>query len=106
MDYTKNNYMVDFLRHHLDDFLTLDPHTSSQCQQNLAICINASREWEVLLHSEGLATLLTVLPLKLDSESLQHRLPQDKFDCIVPALAELSGKQHCKQRELQLLMGH
>ena len=55
---------------------------------------------------EGPSTRLAVLGIELDSESLQARLPQEKFDRIVSLLADWSGKRHCQRKELESLIGH
>ena len=59
----RHNYYVTFLKHYLDDFHTLCPPDSPQCEQSLATCIKLFSDWGVPLHPdkfEGLSTVLTI----------------------------------------------
>ena len=49
-----HNYGVDFLRHYLDDFLTLGPPASPVCFNNLQACIQLCSKIGLLLHPEKL----------------------------------------------------
>ena len=49
---------------------------------------------------------LWVLGIKLDSLTLQARLPKDKFDCITSLLDDWLPKKHCKRKELESFIGH
>ena len=103
-----HNY-VTFLRHYLDDFLTLGPPASPVCHNNLQTCVRLCKKLGLPLHPdklEGPATRLTILGIELDSEKLQARLPTDKRDRIVSLLDEWSAKRFCKRRELESLIGH
>ena len=55
---------------------------------------------------EGPSTQLSVLGIELDSVTLQARLPQEKFDCIIRLLEEWSAKRHCQRKDLESLIGH
>ena len=105
----RHNYNVVFLKHYLDDFHTLGPPNSSQCEQSLAACIKLFADWGVPLHPdklEGPSTVMTVLGIELDSVALQARLPKEKFDRIMGLLDEWSCKKHCKRKDLESLIGH
>lgn len=105
----RRNYHVAFLKHYLDDFHTLGPPDSPQCDQNLATCIKLLSDWGVPLHPdkfEGPSTALTVLGIELDSLALQARLPKEKFDRISSLIDEWSRKRHCKRNHLVSLTGH
>ena len=104
-----HNYHVTFLRHYLDDFLTLGPPSSPVCHNNLQTCVRLCQQLGLPLHPdklEGPATRLTILGIELDSETLQARLPADKRDRIVTLLDEWAAKRFCKRRELESLIGH
>ena len=104
-----HNYGVNFLRHYLDDFLTLGPPASPVCYNNLQTCVQLCKSLGLPLHPdklEGPATCLTILGIELDSEKLQARLPTDKRDRIKALLDEWSLKRFCKRRELESLIGH
>lgn len=104
-----NNHGVDFLRHYLDDFLTLGPPASSVCSDNLRSCIQLCAELGVPLNPdklEGPSTCLTILGIELDSVSLQARLPENKRVRIISLLEAWSSKHVCKRKELESLIGH
>ena len=66
-----HNYGVDFLRHYLDDFLTLGPPASAICHDNLQKCVQLCKKMGLPLHPdklEGPATCLAILGIELDSE--------------------------------------
>ncbi|KAL9961224.1 hypothetical protein ACROYT_G030129 [Oculina patagonica] len=104
-----NNSCVNFLRHYLDDFLTLVPPASPICHNNLQKCVHLCKKLGLPLHPdklEGPATCLTILGIELDSEKLQARLPSDKRDTIIALLEEWSTKRFCRRREQESLIGH
>ena len=97
------------LRCHLpDDFHTLGPPGSSDCQQNLDRSIDCFSKLGIPLNPdklEGPSTCLIILGIELDSLNLQANLPQDKFDRITALLEDWS--QHwCRRKELESLIGH
>ena len=103
------NHNVDFLRHYLDDFLTLGPPASPVCRNNLQMCVCLCSQLGLPLHPdklEGPSTCLSILGIELDSMTLQARLPSEKGDRIVVLLQEWAGKWFCKCRELEYLIGH
>ena len=104
-----SHHGVDFLRHYLDDFLTLGPPASSVCYNNLQACIQLCSKLDLPLHPdklEGPSTCLSILGIELDSIRLQARLPTDKRERIVTLLKSWSGKRFCRRRELESLIGH
>ena len=104
-----HNYHVTFLRHYLDDFLTLGPPSSPVCHNNLQTCVRLCQQLGLPLHPdklEGPATRLTILRIELDSETLQARLPAEKRNRIVTLLDEWAAKRFCKRRELESLISH
>ena len=103
-----HNYGVDFLRHYLDDFMTLGPPASSVCHYNLQACIQLCSTLGLPLHPhklEGPTTCLSILGIELDSMTLQARLPVEKRDRIIALLESWSTKRFCKRRELESLIG-
>ena len=88
-----HNYSIEFLRHYLDDFLTLGPLASPVCQNNLTTCVQLCERLGLPLHPdklEGPATCLTILGIQLDSVKLQARLPAEKRDRIIALLEDWS----------------
>ena len=104
-----HNHGVDFLRHYLDDFLTLGPPASDVCLTNLATCLQLCSDLGLPLHPdklEGPTTCLTILGIELDSEKLQARLPPKKRMHVIALLEVWSQKQFCRRKELESLIGH
>ena len=105
----RRNYHVAFLKHYLDDFHTLGPPDSLQCEQNLATCIKLFSDWGVPLHPdkfEGPSTVMTVLGIELDFLALQARLPKEKVDRISSLIDEWLCKRHWKRKNLESLTGN
>ena len=64
-----HNHGIDFLQHHLDDFLTLGPPASSVCYNNLQTCIQLCTKLGLPLHPdkpEGPSTCLSIFGIELD----------------------------------------
>ena len=104
-----SHHGVDFLRHYLDDFLTMGPPASPVCYNNLQACIQLCSKLGLPLHPdklEGPSTCLSILGIELDTIRLQARLPTDKRERIVTLLKSWSGKRFCRRRELESLIGH
>lgn len=84
-----HNHGLDFLRHYLDDFLTLRPPASDAFLSNLATCLVLCSDLGLPLHPnelEGPITSLTILGIELDSSKLQARLPQEKRTLTITLL--------------------
>lgn len=84
-----HNHGLDFLRHYLDDFLTLGPPASDAFLSNLATCLVLCSDLGLPLHPnelEGPITSFTILGIELDSSKLQARLPQEKRTLIITLL--------------------
>ena len=104
-----HNYGVTFLRHYLDDFMTLGPPASPVCHHNLQACIRLCSILGLPLHLhklEGPTTRLSILGIELDSTTLQAWLPEEKRDRIIALLDTWSAKHFCKRCELESLIGH
>ena len=104
-----SHHGVAFLRHYLDDFLTMGPPASPVCYNNLQACIQLCSKLGLPLHPdklEGPSTCLSIQGIELDTIRLQARLPTDKRERIVTLLKSWSGKRFCRRRELESLIGH
>ena len=73
---------VSEINHYLDEFVTLGPHTTSDCQKNLNIIIQTCADLSVPFMLEKLEgpTCLTFLGIEINTLDGTLRLPQDKFD--------------------------
>ena len=89
------NYSVEFLRHYLDNFLTLGPSASPVCQNNLTTYIQLCERLGLPLHLDklrGQLLLYQSLGSRLESVKLQAHLPAEKRDRIIALLEEWSVK--------------
>ena len=105
---------ADPLFHYLDDFLTVGRPQSDQCASNLQIMKQAYSDTGTPIKPDkckGPATVKGFLGLKLDTEKLEMRLPQDKLHGLLEALSSCRGKKvcrgrkACRKRELLSLIG-
>jgi hypothetical protein len=97
------------LFHHLDNFLTLGPPSSSVCQSNVATAFTVFARLGLPLHHEkceGPATCLVFFGIELNSVTQIARLLADKFARIVALLRSWSNKRMCHSWELESLIGH
>ena len=95
--------------HYLDDFITLGPPNSSQCQGNLEGIIQACRDTGTPLEEDkgqGPANVITFLGIELDTRKMEIRLPAEKLERLRKLLAEWEGRKAGKKRELLSLIGY
>ena len=106
---------VKWRLHYLDDFLLLDPVSTTDCHDALATTLRACAEMGLPVAPEktvGPCTRLTFLGIKIDMEALQLRLPQDKCDRLRSSLNSWMGsgptprpRRSGSKRELLSLIG-
>ena len=85
------NQGVTFLLHYLDDFLTMGQPGTTVCQCNLHLLVQTCRVLGIPLAIEkvdGPATVLEFLRILLDTEQMEVRLPQEKFERIQATIKE------------------
>ena len=94
--------------HYLDDFVTLGPHATADCQRNLDIIIQTFTDLGIPLaleKLEGPTTCLTFLGIEINTLDGTLRLPQDKFDRLLQTLQLWSRRKSCMRLELESLLG-
>ena len=101
--------------HYLDDFLLLGPAGLTGCQQALSTTLNLCSELGFPVapdKTEGPATTLVFLGIEIDTVAQQLRLPEDKLQRLLAALAQWMTRASCpaprgsgKKRELLSLIG-
>ena len=99
---------VSEIDHYLDDFVTLGPHATSDCQKNFDIIIQTCADLGVPLALEKLeepTTCLTFLGIEINTLDGTLRLPQDKFDHLQQTLQLWSRRKSCTRLELESLIG-
>ena len=103
-----HNYLVSPLFHYLDDYLTMGPPNSPQCQSHVDTTFQVFPCLWLLLHfekCEGPPTILTFLGIELDSVQQLACLPPDKVDRILRLLQQWSRKKTCTHWDLEFLIG-
>ena len=103
-----NNYRIPFLVHLLDDFLTVDP-PSSPPAHSLSCLKTAFATLGVPLaeeKTEGPATSIEFLGIKLDTITYQASLPQEKLNRITLIISNFSSTPSCTKQQLLQLLGH
>ena len=99
---------VPIVDHYLDDFITLGPPDSAECQQNLDRILSVCADLGVplaLAKLEGPSHRLTFLGIELDTMEGVLRLPQDKLCRLRGLLAQWLQRRVCRRRQLESLVG-
>ena len=81
--------------HYLDDFITMGPPHSNQCQLNLEGIIRACRNTGTPLEEdkcEGPSSVSTFLGMELDVQKMEIWLPAHKQERLRKLLAEWEGR--------------
>ena len=89
--------------HYLDDFVTLGPSQSDQCQCNLLTLVYTCKQVGAPLEEEkceGPAPILTFADMELDPKRIEIWLPLDKLELLCKLLAEWESRKAGKKREL------
>ena len=97
--------------HYLDDFITLGPPSSHQCQCNLQGIIQVCKVTGTPLEEDkcqGPAQVLTFLGIELDTRKMEIRLPVEKLERLRKLLAEwaATSSKAGKKREPLSLIGY
>lgn len=108
-----NQCLVSFVCHILDDFLIIEPASSSPplnllCQQSLTSMLLTFRNLGIPIaanETEGPSTTLEFMGIILDTLRMEARLPADKVEQIQASLALFQTKRTCTLKELQSLIG-
>ena len=104
----KSNYLIKYLLHYLDDFLSLAPAGSSECADSVVIARSVFSRLGLPLHPskcEGPTTVLIFLAVELNSITQTVRLPHEKLVATLQLPREWAGKKWCKRKELESLIG-
>lgn len=98
---------VKDVHHYLDNFITVGPPESPQCQQNLAGIILTCQDTGTPLDvrkCEGPLTTITFLGMMLDTQAMEIRLPE-KLSKLRKMLSECEQCRAGKKRHLLSLIG-
>ena len=94
--------------HYLDDYITIGPPDSEECQYNLSTMLEVCRRLGVPLSNEkleGPSACLTFLGIEIDTSAGVLRLPRAKLTRIRHTLHRWRGWRTCRRRELESLIG-
>ena len=94
--------------HYLDDFLTIGPPKSDECQKNLGIIKDVCHMLGIPLaleKVEGPSTALEFLRISLDTCLMEARLPDEKLEQTKRAVREWLHKKSATKREILSLVG-
>ena len=109
LEWVAKRWGADPLYHFLDDYITLGPAESDECQKNLDTLLSVCAMLGVPVaveKTEGPSTRITFLGIEVDTIAMELRLPQDKFDRLVERIRAWRGRKCCTKRELLSLIGH
>ena len=99
---------VENVWHYLDDFITVGPPGSSECQANISTMVELCKRLGVPLAEEKLVdacTCLTFLGIEIDTVLGVLRLPAEKLSRFKSTVTQWVGKRTCTKRELLSLIG-
>ena len=109
LQWIMGNRGVQNVFHYLDDFITVGPPNSPQCQLSLAGILETCQYTGTPVEAskcEGPTTSITFLGMELDSVAMEIRLPADKLVRFRLLLAEWERRKAGKKRELLSLIGY
>ena len=98
----RHNYGISDLMHYLDDYFTVGPPSSEQCNHNLLTIKETCNQLRIPLAPEkcvGPTTCIVFLGIELDSIELCARLPGDKLSELRSLLETWLGKKSCTRCE-------
>ncbi len=99
---------ASWVRHYVDDFVTVGPPASLACGHNMEIMQETCERAGMPIEpdkNEGPAQVITFLGLELDTNYLEIRLPSEKLTRLKALLSAWRGRKACKKRELLSLVG-
>ena len=94
--------------HYMDDYITMGPGRSSQCQSNLNIMIQACHDVGFAINPQKLiypTTVLEFLGFVIDTDLLEIRISQERLSDIYADLCNWECRKKCTKRELLSLIG-
>ena len=105
LEWVARQWGVSEINHYLDDFITLGPHATTDCQ-NIIIQTCTDLGISLALEKlEGPMMCLTFLSIETNTLDGTRRLPQDKFDHLQQTLQLWSRCRSCTRLELESLIG-
>ena len=100
---------VTWVGHYLDDYITIGPHGSQECGDNLHRMLAVCQRLGVPVAESkcaGPASTMVFLGFEIDTMSRIIKLPAPKLQRTLALVKEWMGRKVCKRRELESLLGH
>lgn len=103
-----NNYNIPVILHLLDDFLTVQPTTTSGDRTMALLTLIFNRLNIPLSHKKtvGPTTELEYLGVILNTSKMECSLPLDKIERIIAFIGNFLNRRSIRKRELLQLLGH
>ena len=99
---------VCYLKHCLEDFVTVGRQNSGECLFNIEVLLSCCSELDVPIAEDKTvwpSTVITFLGIKIDSVAQELRLPSEKLARISASLHSWMNHRSATKRELQSLAG-
>jgi hypothetical protein len=103
----KKNGVAD-IWHYLDDFITVGPPDSDECQANITLMVELCRRLGIPLADDklvGACTCLVFLGIEIDTIAGEIRLPTEKLRRFKELVNNWTEKKRCTKRDLLSLIG-
>ena len=100
---------VTWVGHYLDNYITIGPHGSQECGDNLHRMLAVCQRLGVPVAESkcaGPASTMVFLGFEIDTMSRIIKLPAPKLQRTLALVKEWMGRKVCKRRELESLLGH
>ena len=85
---------VKYIRHYLDDFITVGSPGSMECAANIAVTLSTCAWLGVPIasdESEGPSTCITFLGIEVDTQKMELRLPEKKLQRVRKVVQQWLG---------------
>ena len=94
-----------YVWHYLDNFITVGPPGSSECQANILAMVELCKRLGMPLAEEKLINACTRFGIEIDTILGVLRLPAEKLSRLKSTVTQWVGKRTCTKRELLSLIG-
>ena len=100
---------ASYIDQYLDDFITMGPAGSSECQSNLGIMLETFQRLGFSVNPQKVSkeptTVLEFLGIVIDTNLLQLRISKDRLDAVMEELLQWKSRTSAKKRNILSLIG-
>ena len=100
---------VMWIRHYLDDFVTVGTPSTQECNSNMELMLESCKGLRVPVapaKCTSPAPVMVLLGFELDTIQMTVWLPVEKLQQTLALVREWAGRKACKKRELESLLGY